>query len=123
MQSELERQSGQCTPVPLFRAIDEGCTGLIVFLTRSASYESEAPKLWERQLFSRFTARGNAKLQSAFERGADDTNVCRRICLGKVPAPRPVNIATFCPAETDVQLSRLTTDGHLLKQSAVQMAL
>jgi hypothetical protein len=34
-----------------------------------------------------------------------------------------VNIATFSPAETDTLVTRLTTDGRRLKQSAVDMAL
>ena len=114
---------GLGSPVPLLHAIQAGCTDLVVFLTRPSSSESQPPKLWERQLFSRFTARGNAKLQALFERGSGETNVCRRICLGKTPPPQPVNIATFCPAETDTVLSRLTTDGRRLKQSAVEMAL
>jgi len=114
---------GLGSPVPLSHAIQAGCTDLVVFLTRPSSYESQPPKLWERRLFNAVTARGNVKLQALFERGAEETNICRRICLGKTLPPQPVNIVTFCPSETDTLLTRLTTDGRLLKQSAVEMAL
>jgi predicted patatin/cPLA2 family phospholipase len=114
---------GLGSPVPLLHAIQAGCTDLLVFLTRPPSYESPPPEWWERQLFSRLTARGNPQLQRTFNHGGEETNICRHICLGKMAPPRPVNIATFSPAETDTLVTRLTTDANCLKQSAVQMAL
>jgi predicted patatin/cPLA2 family phospholipase len=114
---------GLGSPVPLLPAIEAGCTDLLVFLTRPPSYESPKPEWWERRLFSTLTASGNRELQRLFDRGGEETNMCRHICLGKTAPPRPVSIATFCPAETDTPITRLTTDGRRLKQSAVEMAL
>jgi predicted patatin/cPLA2 family phospholipase len=114
---------GLGSPVPLLHAIEAGCTDLLIFLTRPPSYESPRPEWWERQLFARLTAGGNPELQRLFDRGSEETNLCRHICLGKMAPPRPVNIATFSPAETDTLVTRLTTDGRRLKQSAVDMAL
>lgn len=114
---------GLGSPVPLLHAIQAGYTDLLVFLTRPPSYESPQPEWWERQLFSKLTAWGNQELQRMFNHGGEETNICRHICLGKMAPPRPVNIATFSPAETDALVTRLTTDGSRLKQSAVDMAL
>jgi predicted patatin/cPLA2 family phospholipase len=114
---------GLGSPVPLDQAIAAGCTDLLVFFTRPPSYQSEMPEWWERRLFSWRCANNNLKLQQAFERSHEDSNICRDICMGKLQPPRPINIATFCPAETDTLLTRLTRDGTTLKNSAVEMAL
>jgi predicted patatin/cPLA2 family phospholipase len=114
---------GLGSPVPLDQAIQAGCTDLMVFLTRPPSYQSEMPEWWERRLFSWLCANSNLKLQQAFERSHQDSNTCRDILMGKSQPPRPINIATFCPAETDTQLTRLTRDSRTLKNSAVEMAL
>lgn len=114
---------GLGSPVPLDQAIAAGCTDLLVFFTRPPSYQSEMPEWWERRLFSWRSANKNLKLQQAFERSHQDSNNCRDICMGKLEPPRPVNIATFSPAETGTLLTRLTRDGATLKNSAVEMAL
>jgi len=114
---------GLGSPVPLDQAIEAGCTDLLVFLTRPPSYQSETPEWWERRLFSWRCANNNLKLQQAFERSHEDSNTCRDILMGKSQPPRPVNIATFSPAETDTPLTRLTRDSKMLKNSAVEMAL
>jgi predicted patatin/cPLA2 family phospholipase len=114
---------GLGSPVPLDQAIEGGCTDLLVFLTRPPSYLSEMPEWWERRLFSWLCSNKNPKLQQAFERSHEDSNTCRDILMGKSQPPRPVNIATFCPAETDTHLTRLTRDSKMLKNSAVEMAL
>jgi predicted patatin/cPLA2 family phospholipase len=114
---------GLGSPVPLDHAIQQGCTDLLVFLTRPPSYISEMPEWWERRLFSWLCSNKNAMLQRAFERSHEDSNTCRDICMGKVQPSQGLNIATFCPAETGTLLTRLTRDGRLLKNSAVEMAL
>jgi predicted patatin/cPLA2 family phospholipase len=114
---------GLGSPVPLDHAIQRGCTDLLVFLTRPPSYVSAMPEWWERRLFSRLCSSKNPMLQQAFERSHEDSNTCRDLCMGKGHPPQGVNIATFCPAETDTRLTRLTRDGRLLKNSAVEMAL
>jgi predicted patatin/cPLA2 family phospholipase len=114
---------GLSCPVPLEHAIQNGCTDLLVFLTRPASYESPEPEWWERQLFSLMCSRGNAALRRVFDHSHHDSNQCRKACLGLIPTPRPVNIATFCPAESEGALTRLTKDPQILKDSAVAMAL
>jgi len=114
---------GLGSPVPLYEAIEHGCTDLLVFLTRPPSYESAKPPWIDRWLFSRFCASNNPALQEAFEKSYGQSNICRQICLGKLPAPKGVNIATFCPSNTGTLLSRLTTDSKRLKQSAVELAL
>ena len=113
---------GLGNPVPLYEAIEDGCTDLLVFLTRPPSYNSAEPPWWDRWLFSRFCAYNSPALQQAFEKGYGQSNICRQICLGRLPAPNGVNIATFCPSDTGTPLSRLTTDGKRLKQSAVELA-
>ena len=114
---------GTLTPIPLQHAIEGGCTDLVVFLTRPQRYRSGRPHWWERQLFSLRCAKDNRILQRRYESAYAEGNRCRDICFGVVPPPRPINIATFCPSETDTELTRLTTDGVKLKNSAIEMAL
>ena len=110
-------------PVPLYEAIERGCTDLLVFLTRPPSYKVEEPPWWDRWLFSIFCAYNTPALQRAFEEGYCQSDICRQICLGKLPAPKGVNIATLCPSDTGTLLSRTTTDRERLKQSAVELAI
>ena len=114
---------GLGNPVPLYEAIEHGCTDLLVFLTRPPSYQSAQPPWLDRWLFSRFCAHNNPALMGAFDKAYGESNTCRQICLGKLPAPKGVNIATFCPSDTGTLLSRLTTDARRLKQSAVDIAM
>lgn len=114
---------GLGSPVPLDHAMEKGCTDLLVFLTRPPAYESAAPEWWERRLFSMLCAKKSLALQKAFERSHIESNTCRDVCMGKSTLPKGINVATFCPAETDAPLTRLTRDARLLKQSAVEMAL
>jgi predicted patatin/cPLA2 family phospholipase len=114
---------GLGNPVPLYEAIEHGCTDLLVFLTRPPSYQSAEPPWLDRWLFSRFCAYDNPALQQAFEKGYGESNICRQICLGKLPAPKGVNIAAFCPSNAGTRLSRLTVDSKRLKQSAVELAV
>jgi predicted patatin/cPLA2 family phospholipase len=114
---------GLRSPVPLHAAIQRGCTDLLVFLTSPPSYKSERTGWWERQLFASVCSRGNSSLQRAFEESDKEGSTCRNICLGREALAKRINIATFCPAETDRLVGRLTTDGNRLKQSAINMAL
>ena len=113
---------GLGNPVPLYEAIEHGCTDLLIFLTRPASYQSSSPPWLDRWLFSKFSASNNPALMQAFDKAYRESNTCRQICLGKLPVPKGVNIATICPSDTGTLLSRLTTDGRRLKQSAVEIA-
>lgn len=114
---------GLSVPVPLYEAVEHGCTDLFVFLTRPATYESARPPWLDRWLFARFCANSSLALQRAFVNGYSQSHVCRQICLGKLPAPKGVNIATVCPSVSGTLLNRTTTDGRRLKRSAVELAL
>jgi predicted patatin/cPLA2 family phospholipase len=113
---------GLVDPVPLNEAIADGCTDLLVFLTLPYSYSLSNPPLWEDLLFGRFCANGNRALHRAFREGYPKSDLCRQICLGKLPPPKQINIATFCPAERGTILSRTVTDPKRLKQAAVELA-
>lgn len=114
---------GLGNPVPLYEAIEHGCTDLLVFLTQPQSHNSAGPPLWDRWLFSRFCAYNNPALQRAFEKGYSESYTCRQICFGRLPAPKGVNIATFCPSNKGTLLARTTTDSKRLKRSAVEQAI
>jgi predicted patatin/cPLA2 family phospholipase len=114
---------GLCRPAPVIEAIENGCTDLVVFLTRPSSYRAVAPSWWERRLFSYACSRGNRALQRMYEHASEETNSCRRLCIGDLAPGREVNIATFCPAANGNLPSRLSTDAAQLKQSAVDMAI
>jgi predicted patatin/cPLA2 family phospholipase len=113
---------GLGSPVPLNEALLRGCTDLMVFFTRSSSYKSAPAPWWEKRLFASLCASGNPALQRLYQRAHEDSNVCRDICFGRGDLPPNINIATFSPSDSGTQLSRLTTDGSRLKQSAVEMA-
>src|SRR5262245_54865038 len=109
---------GLINPLPILEAIESGCTDLLVFLTRPASFRECPPSLIEQQIFDLRCAHGNSELRRAYCNTYLRENVIRDTALGRVPVPSGVSIATICPDEGDPKIERMTRDTMLLKEAA-----
>ncbi len=103
--------------LPIEQAVANGCTDVLVVLTRPAWYRNQAPGRLQRFLFNRLFARGNEKLESMYAESHTRDNRSRDLALGRI-CSRPVNIATICPAGDDTKVSRLTKNAERLKAAA-----
>jgi predicted acylesterase/phospholipase RssA len=110
---------GLFNPLPIYEAIEAGCTDLLVLLTRPASFRECLPTVIERQIFEMRCAHGKPKLMSAFNNSYIRANDLRDIALGRQSVPAGINIATICPEETDPKIERVTRNAGLLKAAAI----
>jgi predicted patatin/cPLA2 family phospholipase len=113
---------GLINPVPIFAAIEAGCTDLLVLLTRPASHRACPPNRLEQQVFDRRCARGSVPLMNAFRTLYSRENFIRDVAFGRQEVPADIRIATLCPDETDPKVERTTRNAHLLKTAAMLSA-
>jgi predicted patatin/cPLA2 family phospholipase len=106
-------------PLPIMEAIENGCTDLLVLLTRPASFRECGPSALEQRLFNARCAHGNAQIMNAYRNAPQRANTLREIALGKDGAPDGVNILTICPGEADPNIERTTRNAVLLKSAAL----
>ncbi len=110
---------GLAIPFPIHEAIANGCTDLLVLLTRPPSYVCQAPGWGSRLLFDLMCAHGHGNLrQTYFQQGACST-AARDLAFGRTPAASTVNIATICTSEDEV-VQRTTMNREALRAAAVR---
>lgn len=110
---------GLAIPFPLQQAIANGCTDLLVMLTRPASYICQ-PRTWaNRFFFNLICAHGNRSLNTTFARQGEPSKTARDLAFGRADAPPGLNIATLCIDENET-VGRTTTDRRALRDAAVR---
>ncbi len=120
---ELEGKScldgGLHIPIPLQQAIDDGCTDILVLLSRGAEYRSAEPRWGLRLLFKIMSGRGRPGFQETFARHHLYSRAARDLALGRSGLGLPwVNIATIC-MEASEPINRTTVDPVALRAAAV----
>jgi predicted patatin/cPLA2 family phospholipase len=110
--------AGVVNAFPVEDAIADGCTDILVMLTRPAGYRRSPADRLTRWLFNRFCARGNPHLARAFAVRHERDARHRDLALGRGTVPAGVNIATICTDEGEV-VQRLTRDARLLRAGAL----
>ena len=114
---------GCANPIPVADAIARGCTDVLVLLSRPVGFVERALAGWERAAFSRYCARGNAKLMTTIMGVHDQGNASRDLALGRRAAPAGANVATFCPEDDEPTIARTERDGRKLRDAASRSAL
>jgi predicted patatin/cPLA2 family phospholipase len=110
---------GLINPLPIMDAIENGCTDLLVLLTRPEAYRECTPSALEQKLFNMRCARGNSDIMNAYRNTPLRANALRDIALGKQSFLAGINIATICPDKTDPNIERTTRNAMLLKSAAI----
>jgi len=110
--------AGFAQPFALSAAIAEGCTDILVVTARPADYRTPPRRWWQRAIFNRRCARGNARLRAVYRFSAESQNLQRRLADGSLAAPG-VNIATLAPV--DVLVKSTTTAADLLRTETIRM--
>ncbi len=106
---------GIVDPIPLERAIAEGCTDLLVVFTVPKTHRAEPPGWGERCLARWALGSLNPALEAAFCRRYEAGRRALDVALGRAAVPPTVNIVAVFP---ESPLERLTTEPKLLWQAA-----
>ena len=109
---------GLAIPFPLEHAIANGCTDVLVPLTRQADYQCQAPTWRSRQLFDIICARGNSAISRVYARHHEASRAARDLAFARVSLPPGVNIATICTEPADA-IHRTSSDPLALRQAAL----
>jgi predicted patatin/cPLA2 family phospholipase len=113
---------GFANPLPIKDAIDNGCTDLLIFLTRPVGYVDKPPGFLMRELFRWRCARGNAELVKVGKDIHTRDNLARDLALGRRVSPPGVNIIAICPGERAGRLGRTSKNQGVLKAAAAEGA-
>lgn len=109
---------GLINPVPIEQALINGCTDLVVLLTRPANFKYGKPGWLDKYLFDLTFARGNSGLSQAYSQCDERSHILRDLALGRAPTPPGVNIVTICTDEPEM-ISRTTRNRALLRKAAI----
>jgi len=113
---------GVSTSIPLANAIANGCTHILVLLTRPSAYRNPNPHWLERFLFASTFGRNNDPLRKCHLRSDREANSMRDLAFGRTSSDAPVSIATISPGPDDISVKRMTTNTNRLRTAATQFA-
>jgi predicted patatin/cPLA2 family phospholipase len=110
---------GLAIPFPLAQAMANGCTDILVLLTRPADFRTEPPGWAMRRMFDAVCARGLDGVSRTFATHHEHVQAARDLAVGRTPTPPNVSIATVCldPSET---VRRTTVRKDLLRGGALR---
>jgi predicted patatin/cPLA2 family phospholipase len=109
---------GFANPLPVETAIANGCTDVLVVLTRPASFVDQPPGFLMRRLFVLRVAGGNRRLIESGLRIHEIENASRDLAAGRRSPPAGVNIVTICPEDGELTVGRTTMDARALRATA-----
>ncbi len=110
---------GIALSIPVEQAIADGCTDILVLLTRPVGYRktpSRSVARWVERRALRGFGRG---FEEAYFNRHRTYNASLDVVFGRASPGRLVNIAVICPGPDDRMVGRITTDTARLKQVAI----
>ena len=110
---------GVVIPFPLEQALANGCTDVLVLLTRPPNFRASPTGWWDRRAFDLLSARGSAGLRAAYAVRHERVNTGRDVALGRSSPPPGANVATLCTDPSD-PIRRTTTDADVLRAAALR---
>jgi predicted patatin/cPLA2 family phospholipase len=111
--------AGIVNPFPLEGAFADGCTHVLVLLSRPERYRLRPVTMFSRWFFDRLCARGNEALAQAYARWHEVDARLRDLAFGRAATPAGVRIATIC-TDPDERVDHLTTNAARLRLAAIR---
>jgi predicted patatin/cPLA2 family phospholipase len=108
---------GMINSIPILDAVRDGCTDLLVLLTRPRSFREQPPTALEHAVFRRCSSR-NPRLMSALESKCLHSNEIRDLALGRSSLPG-VRMAVICPDDDEPEIERTERGSEVLKEVAI----
>jgi predicted patatin/cPLA2 family phospholipase len=112
---------GVSAGLPLDLAIAQGCTDLLVLLSKPVGYVGKAPSPFEKLVFRIVTGLRHPAMYRAYMGAFQNKESNRRLAIGSRQLSG-INVATFCPDSEESNLDRTTIARALLVQGAYTMA-
>jgi len=112
---------GVSDSLPVARAIENGCTDILVLASSRCDSPDARPSLWEQSLFYMMMGRRYPALMRAFASMHEALNRGRRLATGE-DAVDGVNIALIAPCEGDSTVASTAIERARLVLGAHQMA-
>jgi len=112
---------GLAIPFPLEQAIANGCTDILVLLTRPETYRCPAPRRSEQAVFNLICAHGDARLMRTFNDHHEASRRARDLAFGRLKISETTNIATLFTGSAET-ISRMTANPTRLRQGAIDYA-
>jgi len=112
---------GVSDSLPVARAIENGCTDVLVLASSRCDSPDARPSLWEQSLFYMMMGRRYPALMRAFASMHEALNRGRRLATGE-DAVDGVNIALIAPCEGDSTVASTAIERARLVRGAHQMA-
>jgi predicted acylesterase/phospholipase RssA len=109
---------GLIIPFPLEQAIANGCTDVLVLLTRPADYVCAAPTWRSQHLFDLICARGNEGVSRAYAHHHETSRAARDLAFGRAPSAAAVNIATICTEAPEI-VHQTSSNAFALREAAL----
>jgi len=109
---------GLAIPFPLEQAIANGCTDILVLLTRPAEYQAQSPSWSGRRMFDLICARRHPGVMHAYLQHHLASRRARDLAFGRVILHDRINIATICTTPAD-RIGRVTGAPAALRQGAL----
>ncbi|MFQ5902599.1 MAG: patatin family protein [Candidatus Binatia bacterium] len=123
---EIEGRSfvdgGIADPIPIKSAIMNGCTHILVIVTRPPEFRARKARWLEERILRALLLGWDERLKQAFLTRHKRYNEARDIASGMIPAEREVNIAVIYPGPIGRKLSRLTKNPELSRQAMEESA-
>jgi predicted patatin/cPLA2 family phospholipase len=96
----LAFDAGLCNPFPLREAIADGCSHILVLLSRPQAHLAKPSSLWQTALFNLCFARGRASISRSLADAWKVGTELRALATGRSrAADADVAIATICPID------------------------
>ncbi|MCB1937044.1 MAG: patatin family protein [Nitrosomonas sp.] len=112
---------GASDVLPVRQAIDRGCTDILILLTKDKEHISDPPSQIEKLIYYLSMTRKYPHLMDSYESLHGLNNENRKLAIGEKTIDG-VNIATICPAKSELIVSKITMNRAKLIEGAYTLA-
>jgi len=113
---------GASNPLPVRQAIANGCTDILILLSKDKNHTSLEPTIIQRLIYYLMLTRKYPKMMDCYKELFIQANESRKLALEGDPNNN-INIATICPTEIELIVNKITMDRDKLVEGAYMQAV
>lgn len=112
---------GASNPLPVKQAIANGCTDILILLSKDKNHVSLEPTTIQKLIYYLMLTRKHPKMMDCYKELFIQANESRKLALEGDPN-NEVNMATICPTEMELIVNKITMDRDKLVEGAYMQA-
>lgn len=112
---------GASNPLPVRQAIANGCTDILILLSKDKNHTSLEPTIIQKLIYYLMLTRKYPKMMDCYKKLFIQANESRKLALEGDPNNN-INIATICPTEIELIVNKITMDRDKLVEGAYMQA-